>query len=198
MKYSEKNPWQSKQQSVAYSNPWIEVTHHAVITPGNTPGIYGVVHFEHKAVGLIPIDEHGYTWLIGQTRFPLNSFEWEIPEGGCAKHEDPLSAAKRELLEETGLSVDTTIEVANLQLSNAATDEIATIYAGFGVTKNNPIPQETEQLTVERVSFVKALELVDQHLIRDAMSVAGILQLYRMYTSGKLLPAQARPLSLVL
>src|SRR5690606_33199265 len=86
-----------------YENAWIKVEHRDVITPAGTPGIYGVVRFKNKAIGIVPVDDNGYIYLVGQFRYPLGEYSWEIPEGGGLLEHDPLDAAKRELKEETAL-----------------------------------------------------------------------------------------------
>ena len=96
------NPWITHSTRQVYENPWISVSENKVTNPGGGPGIYGVVHFKNRAIGVIPVDEEGNTWLVGQFRYTLGAFEWEIPEGGCPEEEAPADAAKRALREETG------------------------------------------------------------------------------------------------
>ena len=96
--------WQQKSQEVIYDNPWIQVRHEEVIRPNGTEGIYGVVHFKSHAIGIIAVDDDDNIWLVQQSRYPNNETTIEIPEGGGPLNEAPLAAAKRELLEETGLT----------------------------------------------------------------------------------------------
>ncbi|MEP6682971.1 MAG: NUDIX hydrolase, partial [Parafilimonas sp.] len=98
----ENNPWQVLHQKEIYDNPWIHVTEYDVLNPSGNKGIYGKVHFKNVAIGIVPLDENMNTYLVGQYRFTINEYSWEIPEGG-ALNEEPLAAAQRELLEETGL-----------------------------------------------------------------------------------------------
>ena len=95
--------WRVRSSATVYENPWIKVSHEDVITPRDTQGIYGVVHFKNTAVGVVPIDDEGNTWLVRQSRYTLNQYTWEIPEGGCPVDEEPLAAAQGELVEEGGL-----------------------------------------------------------------------------------------------
>jgi len=93
----ESNPWKTNETRQIYENPWLRIREDAVIQPDGKPGIYGVVHFRNKAVGVLPIDDDGCTYLIGQYRYPLGIYSWEIPEGGCPEGEETLLAAQREL-----------------------------------------------------------------------------------------------------
>src|ERR1700749_2172291 len=95
----EENPWQIVSEKNVYDNPWINLTEYQVINPSGNPGIYGKVHFKNLAIGVLPLDEEMNTYLVGQYRFTLNQYSWEIPEGGGAAGEHPLDSAKRELLE---------------------------------------------------------------------------------------------------
>ena len=99
-----KNPWQILSAKQIYDNKWINVTEYDVINPGGGKGIYGKVHFKNLAIGIVVLDENLNTFLVGQYRFTLSEYSWEIPEGGGALDTDPLESAKRELLEETGYS----------------------------------------------------------------------------------------------
>ncbi|MCB0513279.1 MAG: DNA mismatch repair protein MutT, partial [Bacteroidetes bacterium] len=77
-----KNPFQTIDETIVYDTKWISVKHANIITPSQTKGIYGTVHFKNYAIGIIPIDKDGNTYLVGQYRYALNSYSWEIPEGG--------------------------------------------------------------------------------------------------------------------
>lgn len=159
-----------------YDNPWIRVDEHDVINPSGNPGIYGVVHFKNIAIGIIPVDEEGYTWLVGQYRYPLQAYSWEIIEGGGPIGIDPLESAKRELLEETGMTAEHwELIIPKMHLSNSVTDEYAMIYVAKGLTQGTPQPTDTEDLTLQRVPLVDAIEKVRSGAITDSMSVAGLL-----------------------
>lgn len=101
-----KNPWQTLSDSIVYENNWIRVYHREVINPNGFFGIYGLVHFKNFAIGTIPTDDKGYTYLVGQYRYPLSRYSWEIPEGGGPEDQDVLMSAKRELREEICASAD--------------------------------------------------------------------------------------------
>ncbi len=177
---TEENPWKTTESKVTYDNPWIQVTEHQVLHPDGSPGIYGVVHMKNIATGVVPVDDEGFTWLVGQWRYCLNAYSWEIPEGG-ALAEDPLSGAKRELLEETGLTAERWELLQTIHTSNSVTDEIAHIYLARGIKKvAAPTPESSEQLKLRRVMLGDAVEMVDRGEITDAVSVAGLLKAERV------------------
>lgn len=172
------NPWKTLSTREAYSNPWIRVREDQVINPSGGPGIYGVVEFQNRAVGVIPVDEDGNTWLVGQYRYCHHSYEWEIPEGGCPEDEELLDCAKRELLEETGIVArDYQLILEGIQLSNSTTNEIANIYIARGLSFTDAQPEATESLQVRKVPISEAIEMARNGTIRDGMSVMGLLWL---------------------
>lgn len=171
------SPWKSLSSKTIYNNPWIEVVEHQVINPGGGKGIYGKVHYKNIAVGVIPIDDDGYTWIVGQHRFTLNEFSWEIPEGGSPKGEDLIETAKRELKEETGLTAESYELILNMHTSNSVSDELAVIFIARGISKGKATPEESEaDLKLKRIPFEELYKMVMNGEITDSMSVAGILK----------------------
>lgn len=171
------NPWSTLSTEEVYDNPWIQVTHRKVITPNGTDGIYGLVHFKNLAIGIVPVDEEGYTWLVGQYRYTLEQYSWEIPEGGCPiGKESPLESAKRELLEETGLQAASWEPILDFHTSNSVTDEAGKIYIARVLTQGEAQPEHTEDLKVRRLPLQEALEMVYRSEITDLMSIAGLMR----------------------
>ncbi len=172
------NPWTTHTTREVYDNPWIRVTESNVTNPAGGSGIYGVVHYKNLAVGIIPVDEENHTWLVGQYRYTSDTYEWEIPEGGCPVGTDLLETAQRELREETGLIANHYEMILNdLVLSNSVTDERAFIYVARGLTQGESEQEDTEKITVRRLPLEEVFAMVDRGEIRDAMSVAGLLRL---------------------
>jgi 8-oxo-dGTP pyrophosphatase MutT (NUDIX family) len=172
------NPWQITGEQKIYDNPWISLTEYAVINPSGGNGIYGKVHFKNRAIGIVPLDENGFIWLVGQYRFVLNAFSWEIPEGGGILETDPLDAAKRELKEETGLVADTWEKILEIHLSNSVSDEFGIIYLATGLRQEEAEPEDTEKLHIQKVSLEEAYRMVLNHQITDSLSVAGIQHMW--------------------
>ncbi|MEP7372953.1 MAG: NUDIX hydrolase [Chitinophagaceae bacterium] len=182
---SEKNPWQILSEKEVYDNKWINVTEYDVINPSGGKGIYGKVHFKNLAIGIIVLDEALNTYLVGQYRFTLNEYSWEIPEGGGLLNDDPLESAKRELLEETGLVAHVWSIILRMHLSNSVSDEYSIIYLARQLEQHNPMPEETEQLIVKKMPFEEAWLMTEDGRITDAMSVAAIQKIKWMLTDGR-------------
>ena len=170
------NPWKTLSSEVKYENPWIRVTESAIINPAGNKGIYGVVHFKNKAIAIIPLDEDNNTWIVGQYRYTMNSYEWEVPEGGCPEGEEPLNGAKRELAEEVGLVAGSWEMILETQLSNSVSDEIGYTYIAKELEFVGSSPEETEQLHVRKLPFEEVVEMVLRGEIKDGLSVASILK----------------------
>lgn len=171
------NPWKRISTRQVYDNPWISVREDAVVRPDGQPGIYGVVHFKNVAVGILAVEGEAL-YLVGQYRYTLGRYSWEIPEGGCPAGEDPLEAAKRELAEETGLRARRWIKLGEAHLSNSATDELAVWYLANELEHGESRPDGTERLLVRRVGLQGALEMAISGEITDALSMLAIMQLH--------------------
>jgi len=169
-----RGPWQIVSTQDRYSNRWIRVTHHEVITPSGDDGIYGTVHFKNRAIGIVPVDAEEHTYLVGQHRFPLDEYSWEIPEGGGALDVDPLETAKRELREETGLQAAKWQKLIECDLSNSVSDERAVSFVAWQLEQGQSAPEPTEELVVRRLPLVEAFRMVSAGEIRDALSVVSL------------------------
>ena len=180
------NPWKTRKTQVVYDNPWIGVSHREVVNPSGKDGIYGVVHFKNLAIGIVPVDEEGNTWLVGQYRYTLDRYSWEIPEGGCPIGTDPLESAQRELQEETGLRADHWTPVLDLHTSNSVTDEAGMVFLAQGLHEGVASPEDTEDLQVNRVTLHQALDLIHGGVITDALSILGLYRVYWLAREGKI------------
>ena len=174
---NKESPWKKLSEKEVYDNPWINIKEHKVINPGGGEGIYGVVGFKNKAIGIIPIDHEQNTWLVGQYRYPLNEYSWEIPMGGGAISQDVLLSAKKELKEETGITAHSWQKIMRIHTSNSATDEEGFVFIArdleFGATEL----EETESdLKLQKLPFKEVVKMVMEGEITDAISVAGILK----------------------
>jgi 8-oxo-dGTP pyrophosphatase MutT (NUDIX family) len=170
------NPWKTLSSKKVYDNPWIDLTEHQVINPSGGNGIYGEVHFKNFAIGIIAIDTDDQIFMVGQYRFPLKQYSWELPEGGGPLNENPLDSAKRELLEETGLVAKNWKELLRIHLSNSVSDELGILYLANDFEQFSSQPEETEQLEVKKIPFEEVYQMVINGQITDSLTVAGILR----------------------
>lgn len=181
-----KNPWTIHSSEVRYDNKWIQVIHHEGLNPAGGPGIYGVVHFKNLAIGVIALDDQQNTYLVGQYRFPLKKFSWEIPEGGGPLGEVPLETAKRELLEETGLVANRWDVICELALSNSVTDETGVVFLARELEQRSAEPEDTEELFVKKLPFEEVYQMVKNYDITDSISVVAIQKIKLMMLEGEL------------
>lgn len=181
-----KNPWKTIKQNIVYENDWIKVEDHKVITPANKEGVYGTVHFKNIAIGIVPLTHNQEIFLVGQFRYPLNQYSWEIPEGGGKLNSLPLDSAKRELKEETGLIAHQWSEILRIHTSNSVADELGIIYLAKELEQFEAEPEDLEDLQVKKIAFSEAFEMVMNGEITDSLSVSAILKTKILLDQGSI------------
>lgn len=180
------NPWKTLGAKPVYENPWIQVTEFDVLNPAGGKGIYGKVHFKNLAIGVLALDADFNTYLVGQYRYTLEQYSWEIPEGGGSENEEPVASAKRELAEETGLVAASWSLLQKIHLSNSVSDEFGLVFLARDLTPGIAQPEETEQLQVVKIPFAEAYKMVEENIITDSLSVAAILKVQLMIIDGRI------------
>jgi 8-oxo-dGTP pyrophosphatase MutT (NUDIX family) len=181
----QRNPWRRLSSRPIYENPWIKVREDQVVRPDGNPGIYGVVEFQNRAIGVVPLAANGDTFLVGQYRYTLDVYSWEIPEGGGPMHETPLEAAQRELREETGIMAACWTYLGEAHLSNSATDEVGYVFLAEDLTIGPAEPDGTEELGLRRLSLDEAVQMALTGEISDALAVIGLLRADHFLRSGR-------------
>ncbi|WP_339670797.1 NUDIX hydrolase [Dasania marina] len=177
----QRGPWLKLSSAEVYDNPWVTVTHETVTTPGGTEGIYGNIHFKNRAIVIVPVDEAGNTWLVGQHRYTLDSFSWEVPMGGGPLEVDPLLAAQRELKEETGYSASHWQQLMTLHTSNSITDEEAVVFLATGLMAGEQQLEASEgDLIRKKMPLSAAVAMALNGEVTDALSVAALLAVDRL------------------
>lgn len=176
-KRQQEGHWVTHSRELIYENPWLRLSHREVTAPTGAAGIYGVVHLRTLAVGIVPIDAEGCTWLIGQYRYATACYSWEIPMGGCPEGEDPEATAHRELAEEAGLRAERMEDLLELQISNCVSDERARVFVAHGLSPCEAQPDATESLQSWRLPLDEAISMAMRGEVTDAVSVAALLKL---------------------
>ncbi|VAW03976.1 ADP-ribose pyrophosphatase [hydrothermal vent metagenome] len=171
-------PWTVQSDKTAFENPWIRIVDHKVVHPDGSDGEYGVVQFKNLAIGILAFDEDGRVPLIGQHRFALDRYSWELPEGGGPLDIAPLESAKRELAEETGFRAQSWAPLCAFDVSNSVTDERAQCFFAWDLEAGDAAPESSEALTMKTVSFNELLDLVMAGEITDSLTVAMTLNAY--------------------
>jgi 8-oxo-dGTP pyrophosphatase MutT (NUDIX family) len=174
-----KNPWKTVGSREVYINPWLRIREDHVIRPDDKPGIYGVVEFRNLALGVVPIDDDLHTYLVGQWRYPLNAYSWEIPEGGGALAVSALKSIQRELKEETGLIAGEWVDLGEFALSNSVTNEVGRVFLARNLVLGEAEPEGDEVLSLRRIPFLEACEMAYDGRITDAVSIIGLLRARR-------------------
>lgn len=180
------NPWKIIAEKQVYDNPWINVTEFDVLNPKGKEGIYGKVSFKNRAVGVVAIDKDLHVYLVGQFRFTLNQYSWELPEGGSPQNEDLLDTAKRELAEETGIKANKWEHLLDMHLSNSVTDEFGCLYLATDLEFGEAEPEDTEELQVKKLHLNTAIEMIYSGEITDSLTIAGLLRTKLLYIERKI------------
>ncbi len=173
---SSESPWITRATRLVYENPWIRVREDAVIRPDGNPGIYGVVEFRSRAIGVLPVADDGSIWLVGQHRYPHDRYSWEIPEGGSNPGESPEDAARRELSEETGLTAGRLEPLGGeVHLSNSVSDETGFLFRATDLVAGAASPEGTERLIVRLVPWDEVVRMLDSGAVTDSLTVIALL-----------------------
>jgi 8-oxo-dGTP pyrophosphatase MutT (NUDIX family) len=188
----EGSPWAVLAERPVYDNPWLSLSEYDTVAPTGKPALYGLVRFKNLALAILPLHDDGTITMVGQHRFPIPGYSWELPEGGGPLGADPLEGARRELREEAGLQAAEWRKVLTYQLSNSVTDEVGHGFVALGLTPAPVEPDETEALQIARVPFREALELALAGHIQDMPTLAMLLRAYHMAREGALPGALAK------
>lgn len=176
----EQPKWQSHGETVLMENPWMRVTRHPATAPTGLEADYWVVRPKNIGTGVLPLHDDGTVSLVGQHRFALMRYSWEMPEGGAPSGEDPLEAIRRELKEEAGLLAQHWLAALDMDLSNSITDERAMCWLAWGLQETEVEPDPTEVFARARVPFMALLDECGRGAVRDSLTVATVYRAYHL------------------
>jgi len=185
-------PWRSDGESLIFENPWMRLTRHPATAPTGLQSDYVVMRPRNFSVGVLPVHDDGTVTLVGQQRFALMNWSWEMPEGGAPFDEDPIEGARRELAEEAGLRAEHWREALKVEMANSITDERAMAWIAWGLSPVPVAPDPTEVIRVARVPFGDLLREIGRGAVRDMFTVATTLRAYHMAHEGELPPELAK------
>lgn len=181
--------WRTLHSRTVHTSPWLDMLENAVITPGGNESRYSHVHFKNFGIAILPIAENGDTWIVGQYRYPIGQYTWEIPEGGGPVEKDPLASAKRELKEEAGIKAERWDLIQKAFMSDSATNEYAYSYMARDLDIGEPEPEEDEELELRRIPFEELFQMVLDGRVQDSLTIMTVLRARCSYD----LPASSSP-----
>jgi len=188
-----RGPWTILDERLGYENPWMRVREFDVLRPDGSPGLYGVVEPRNLAIGVLPVFEDGSTVLVGQHRFALDAYSWELPEGGGPADVDPLISAQRELAEETGCTAAHWAPLLDFDVSNSITKERALCFVAWGLSEGAPDRESSEaDMITRRLPLREAIAMAMSGEIRDSLTVIMLLSAQEKARRGALDPELTR------
>ncbi|MBL0313188.1 MAG: NUDIX hydrolase [Holophagaceae bacterium] len=176
---AEPDPYEVLERRALYDSPWIRLREDRFRHRRGREGQYAVCGFQRSACGVLALDDEDRVVLVGQWRYPLEQYSWELPEGGGEEHESPFETIRRELAEETNLEAGSWEPLAFFHPSNSSTDEEAFLFLATELRPSNGHHQaeDDEELAVHREPFAQCLLRVLSGEISDGLTAMAMLSL---------------------
>lgn len=172
------DPYTVTGRRFVYDSPWIRIREDRFRHRRGAEGRYAVCGFHRTACGVLALDDQDRVVLVGQWRYPLEAYSWEIPEGGGDPSESPFEAIRRELAEETGLAAQVWEPLAFFHTSNSSTEEEAFLFLATGLSPaGGHHAEDDEELMLHREPFGDCLRRVLSGEITDSLTVVALLAL---------------------
>ena len=179
------NPWKTLSSRTAYENAWLRVREDQVTRPDGKPGIYGVVEIR-PSVGVVALNGRDEIVLVGQWRYALNRYSWEIPRGGSRVDEtDMQRAAERELAEEAGVLAAHWQAMGTVDVGNGVLDDVQSLYVATGLTATDTNFDAEEDISIVWKPFDDAVTMAMDGTISEVCSIAAILRVAMMRLGKK-------------
>lgn len=173
--------WQTKSSKIVHENPWYRIRQDKVIRPNGEPGEFNVIE-DADAVFIIPVTDDGKILFVHLYRYPTQMDSWEIPAGGIDAGEQPLQAAKRELIEETGMTADEWQDLGKIQINNSKNTAIGTVFVCRGLQHGQKHDQAEEGIT-KTLAFMRdeIKQMIANDEITDASTLAPLMKYFVAY-----------------
>lgn len=169
-----KNPWKTLSSKYVYKNPWFRVREDAVIHPNGNKGIYGVIE-KDRVVYIVAINDKNEICLVGQHRYTVDKFSWEIPAGAC-DGQAPLTAAKRELWEETGFKAKKWKKIGVNYVAMGIASIEAHIFLAEGLIQSGQNKMDEDGVTgIKMVTLRQLMKEMKDGKMFDTESAAMVL-----------------------
>lgn len=147
-----------------------------MIRPDGAPGIYGVIEIR-PSMAIVALDDLDRVVLVGQWRYSVSRFSWEVPRGGSHPGEtDMLEVARRELAEEAGVLAAQWRELGSVDVCNGVADDVQTLFLATGLAETDMQLDPEEEIVVEWHPFDEALQMALDGRITEVCSIAAILK----------------------
>ena len=172
-------PYQVLGRTELFDSPWVRLREDRFRHRRGAEGRYVVCGFQRTACGVLALDELDRVVLVGQWRYPLEAYSWELPEGGGEAHESPFDAIRRELEEEAGLTAGVWEPLLFLHNSNSSTDEETFLFLARDLAElpGGSRAEADEELMLRREPFAQCLARAQSGEITDCLTVAALLAL---------------------
>jgi len=176
---AEPNPYTVHGTRQVYDSPWIRLREDHITHRCGGERSYAVCGFRRTACGVLALDGSDRVVLVGQWRYPLETYSWEIVEGGGEAFESPYDTIRRELVEEAGLEAGTWEPLSFFHTSNSSTDEETFLFLATDLAPapGGPEPEDTEELACVREPFAQCVQRVLSGEITDSLTVVALLAL---------------------
>ncbi len=173
------NPYQVQERRLLFDSPWIRLREDRFTHRRGAFGRYPVCGFRRTACGVVALDDQDRVALVGQWRYPLEAYSWELPEGGGQADESPLEAIRRELEEEAGYRAGVWEPLSYFHTSNSSTDEETFLFQATHLVPlpGGHAPEDNEELLVHWEPFEQCLSRILRGEITDSLTVVGLLAL---------------------
>lgn len=180
------NPWIVHRKEEKFACSFFSVRSDTVAHGHRLPRTYNSIRMKSPGVSIAPIDSDGRVTLIGQYRYVLDRFTWELPGGGCKPEQTPVEAATAELSEETGYRADHWLRLFDASLSPGTIEGSTHCFVAWDLQAGMPHPEPEERLSQRRVSFDEAVSMVLSGEISNFSSTTLLLGIQVKFARNEL------------